>query len=146
MKYIPNIAGALLGLLFVTFALIYFLKLTPMPPPPPEGSAPAMFMGAFVPTGYLNFVKALEIFGGILVAFPLTRNFGLLVLGPIIVNILAFHFFIMKGVGLLQPPLILIVVLAGYLLWCGRQAFTGLLGQTSAPKVYRTAGTDVALK
>ena len=58
-------------------------------------------MIAFAPTGYLTFVKVLEVVGGILVALPRTRNFGLLILGPIIVNILAFHVFVMKGEGLL---------------------------------------------
>jgi hypothetical protein len=38
--------------------------------------------------------------GGLLVAIPKSRNLGLLILGPIIVNILAFHIFIMKGATL----------------------------------------------
>ena len=75
----------------------------------------------------MTFVKALELIGGVLVAIPRTRNFGLLVLGPIIVNILAFHLFIMKGEGLLNPLLLLIVALASYLLWVGRKAFADLL-------------------
>jgi hypothetical protein len=128
MKHAPTIAGILLGLIFVVFGLIYFLKLIPMPPPPLAGSPPALFMGALYPTGYLDFVKVLEILGGVLVAVPRTRNFGLLVLGPIIVNILAFQVFIMKGAGLLDPPVILITALAAFLLWSGRKAFAALLG------------------
>lgn len=127
MKALPNIAGGLLGLLFVVFALIYFLKLTPMPPPPPEGSPPALFMGALYPTGYLDFVKAFEIIGGVAVAIPRMRNFGLLVLGPIIINIIAFHIFITKGADLFNPILIAIVLLTLFLLWSGRKAFAGLL-------------------
>jgi hypothetical protein len=46
------------------------------------------------------------------VAIPRTRNFGLLILGPILVNILAFHVFITKGAGLFDPMLLGIVVLA----------------------------------
>jgi putative oxidoreductase len=128
MKYAPTIAGALLGLLFIAVSLMFFFKLGPMPPPPPEGSPPALFMGAFIPTGYMNFVKVLELLGGILVAIPRTRNFGLLVLGPIIVNILAYHIFVTKG-GLFDPPFMvpIIVVLAGYLLWVARRKFAGLL-------------------
>jgi len=72
-------------------------------------------------------VKIFEVIGGLLVAIPRTRNFGLLVLGPILVNILAFHIFIMKGVGLANPMLIVIVLLAIYLLWVGRKGFAGLL-------------------
>ena len=126
MKHLPNIAGGLLGLLFVMAGVTVLLKLGPTPPAPPEGSAAALFMGAFVPTGYLTFVKVLEILGGLLVAIPRTRNFGLLILGPIIVNILAFHIFITKGEGLFAVPIILIVVLATYLMWVARKQFAAL--------------------
>ena len=127
MKYLPNIAGGLLGLAYISFGLMVLLKLGPTPPPPPEGSPAAMFMGAFGPTGYFTFVKCFEVLGGLLVAIPRTRNFGLLILGPIIINILAFDIFIMKGEGLFSPVIIIIVVLALYLLWCGRKEFAGLL-------------------
>lgn len=126
MKYLTIIAGGLLGLLFIAAGGVHFLKLVNMPPPP-AGSPAALFMGAFVPTGYLDFVKALELLGGVLVAIPRTRNWGLLVLGPIIVNILAYNIFIMRGVELFSPPMILIVVLATFLLWSGRKAFCQLL-------------------
>ena len=125
MKLASNIAGGLLGLIFIAFSLMVLLNLVHMPPPP-EGTPEAMFMGAFVPTGYLTFVKIFELIGGCLVAVPRTRNLGLLVLGPIILNILAFHTFIMKGEGLVGPPL-LIAFLGAFLLWSGRKAFAGLL-------------------
>ncbi len=127
MKYLPTIAGALLGLLFAASGAVVLLKLAPMPPLP-EGSPAAHFMAAFVPTGYLTFVKVLELLGGILVAVPKTRNLGLLVLGPIVLNILAYHAFVMKGEGLLSPPLLLIVALPLYLLWVERKRFAGLIG------------------
>ena len=128
MRYVPTVAGILLGLLFVASGLVVLLGLV-QAPPPPEGTPMAMFMGAFGPTGYLTFVKVLEVIGGILVAIPRTRNFGLLILGPIIVNIIAFHAFITKGAGLFDPPLVIIVLLATYLLWVGRKAFAGLARQ-----------------
>ncbi len=127
MKYAPTIAGALLGFLFVAFSLMVLLKLVPIPPPPADGSPIALFMGAFIPTGYVTFVKIFELIGGILVAIPRTRNLGLLVLGPIIINIVAFHTFIAKGVGLFSPPLVLIVLLAAFLLWFERKAFAQLI-------------------
>ena len=46
MKHAPNIAGGLLGLLFLVFGLNFFLKFIPMPPGPPEGSPPALLMAA----------------------------------------------------------------------------------------------------
>ena len=125
MKYLPNIAGGLLGFLFVVFGMMFLLK--PDMPAPPEGSPQALFMGAFAPTGYLHFVKVLEVLGGLLVAIPRTRNFGLLILGPIIVNILAYPVFVTKVADLLNPILIVIVLLAAFLLWAERKAFAGLL-------------------
>lgn len=129
MKHIPTISGALLGLLFVVFGLNFFLKFIPMPPGPPEGSPPALFMGALFPTGYLAFVKVCEILGGLCVALPKTRNIGLLLLGPIIVNILCFHTFLTKGATLVDPVVITITVLALFLLWTERKAFAGLVNR-----------------
>lgn len=126
MKYLPNIAGGLLGLMFIAFSSMFLFNMVPEQPAPPEGSLPAHFIAAFGPSGYLHFVKIFELIGGILVAIPKTRNWGLLVLGPIILNILAFHQFV-AGDGVFQPVLILIVLLALYLLWVGRKAFFGLL-------------------
>lgn len=125
MKIAANIAGGILGFIFVAMALMVLLNLVHMPPPP-EGTPAALFMGALGPTGYFTLVKVCELIGGCLVAIPRTRNFGLLVLGPIVVNILAFHIFIMKGHGLFGPP-ILVAVLAAFLLWAGRRSFAGLM-------------------
>ncbi len=127
MKYAANIAGGLLGLLFLIFGSNFFLNFITMPPGPHEGTPPAHFMAALYPTGYLAFVKVLEICGGVLIAIPKTRNIGLLVLGPIIVNIMCFHIFLMKGATLVDPINILISVLALFLLYCGRKSFSGLL-------------------
>jgi putative oxidoreductase len=127
MKHLPNIAGALLGLLFVMAGVVVLFHLAEGPPPE-KGSPAEHFMTALAPTGYLTFVKVLEVIGGVLVAIPRSRNFGLLVLGPIIINILAYHAFVTDPKELLSPMLILICLLAAYLLWCGRRQFAGLLG------------------
>jgi putative oxidoreductase len=125
MKIATHIAATLLGLIFIAFSILVLFKLV-SPPPPPPGSPVAMFMGAFVPSGWLTMVKLFELLGGILVVIPTTRNFGLLVLGPIIINILAFHVLVAHGAGLVGIPL-LIAVLALFLLFCDREKFLGLL-------------------
>jgi putative oxidoreductase len=125
-KWLPTVAGIVLGLLFIMASVTYLLKLVPEPKLP-EGSPIAMFMGAFGPTGYMAFVKFFELIGGVLVAIPKTRNLGLLVLGPIILNIIAFHIFVSDPKQLLNPVVIVVVVLALYLLWVARNKFIALL-------------------
>ena len=125
-KYPPIVAGILLGLLFLMASVTFFLKLVPEQKIP-EGTPTAMFMGAFGPTGCMTFVKVFELVGGVLVMIPRLRNFGLLLLGPVIVNILAFAAFVAGGKDLLNPMLIIMVVLALYLLWVGRKNFARLL-------------------
>ena len=126
-KYPPIIAGIVLGLLFVMSAVMVLFNLVKAPPPP-EGSPAAMFFGAFAPTGYLTFVKIFELVGGLVVMIPRLRNFGLLLLGPVIVNILAFHILIAGGFrDLLNPMILIMLVLALYLLWVGRKNFASLL-------------------
>ena len=127
MKIASTIAGALLGLVFVAFGSMVLFNLAPPPPPFPEGSPGAHFMAAFAMTGYLKFVKLFEVIGGLLVAIPKTRRAGLLVLGPILVNILAFHLFITAGNGLFSPILVAIVVLTLFLVWVERAAFAAFL-------------------
>lgn len=126
MKHLPSVAGVLLGLPFVAFGLMVLLKMAPIPEMARDTPAGA-FQEAFGPTGYLNFVKLCEVLGGLLVMIPRTRNLGLLVLGPILVNILAYHQFVMKGAGLFDPMIIVLCLLAVYLLWAERQAWRGLV-------------------
>jgi putative oxidoreductase len=126
-KCIPIIAGALLGVLFIMSAVVILFNLVKAPPLP-EGSPAAMFMGALAPTGYLTFIKVIELLGGIFVAIPRTRNLGLLFLGPIIVNILAFHIFISKGQGVFGIPLVISLV-SLYLLWVERRAWAALFAR-----------------
>lgn len=126
MKYIPNILGGLLGVAFIAFSVMFFFNLMKSEPPVP-GSLTEHFMTAVGPTGYMHFVKICELIGGILCAIPLTRNIGLLFLGPVILNILAFHTFVAKD-GI-DPVTGLIAVLAAYLLWAGRKNFAALLNR-----------------
>ncbi len=130
MKIASHIAGVLLGLLFLLASGGFFYMLISKTPPPANfapGSTADFFMKAVIPTGFMVFVKCLELIGAVLVMIPKTRNFGLLVLGPIIINILAFHIFIDHPQDLLNPMIIMIVLLAAFLLWSGRKAFAGLL-------------------
>ena len=85
---------------------------------------------AFWPTGYVKFVKMFEFIGGIVVMIPRLRNIGLLLLGPVIVNIIAFHVLVDDPKELLDSNRCgssVIVFCALYLLWEARTKFAGLL-------------------
>jgi putative oxidoreductase len=125
MKYAPLIASLLLGGLFIMSASVVLLGMAPMPELPKDTPI-ASFMAAFGPTGYMTFVKVLELLGGLLVLLPRTRNAGLLILGPIIVNILAFHQFV-AGDGILEPMLLAISLLSLYLIWVERGRWKALI-------------------
>ena len=127
MKHIPNIVGGLLGLLFLLFGLNFFFSFLPSPPKPEAGSHAAMFFASIYMSGFLAFIKVLEIIGAILVAIPKTRNWGLLVLGPIVIGILLTNIYVIRGGAVLQPPVIAISVMSAYLLWTARDKFLNLL-------------------
>jgi hypothetical protein len=124
MKYLPTIAGALLGLLFVAFSVPVLLDMKM--DAPPMNSDVTTFMTVFATTGYLKFVKFFELLGGILVAIPRTRNLGLLCLGPVIVNIVAFNALVAKA-GVFHPISLVIYALSLYLLWVERNSWKALV-------------------
>ena len=125
MRIAAHIVAALFGLMFLFGGLFFFFGT--LPPGPPEDSVPGKFMAAFGPTGYMAFVKVCEIVGGALVIVPKTRNLGLLVLGPIVINILCFHGFVARGGW--NGAHAFITAAALFLLWSERQAFGGLLNR-----------------
>lgn len=132
MKNIPKIAGALLGLAFIVFGLNHFFQFFAVGgngKPSPE----AMSFFSATGKGFMSYVKVFEIIGGILVTIPLTRNWGLLILGPILINIIAVNVFIMGGNSVFQAPIIGLCALAAYLLWDARHKFCALI-DCCAPK------------
>jgi hypothetical protein len=61
-KYLPCMAGVLLGLCFLAASIPVLFNLISIPKMP-EGTPAASFMAAFVPTGYVKFVKLFEFTG-----------------------------------------------------------------------------------
>jgi len=126
MKYTVLIASILLGGFFIMSSSVFLLGKGPTPELPKDTPI-AAFMAAFGPTGYMTFVKVLELLGGVLLLVPKTRNIGLLIIGPIIVNILAFHQFVAKD-GIFQPVLLGMALVSLYLLWAERARWKALIG------------------
>ncbi len=122
MKAATIIARTLLGLVFVVFGSNAFLHFIPMPPPP-AGLA-GDFMKSLFLSHYFYVVSVTQVLGGLLVLSGRFTALGLLLLGPVIVNILCFHLFL-NHEGL--PLAIAVAVLALFLLWQKRGNFAGLL-------------------
>lgn len=120
MKTLSSIVATLLGLMFVVFGLNFFLQFIAIPSPE-QGTPAANFIGAMYGSGYLKFVKVLEILGGVLLLLPRLRNWGLVIIGAIVVNIASFHIFFFGGIK--APEVIFAIAAVLFLAYVGRRGF-----------------------
>jgi uncharacterized membrane protein YphA (DoxX/SURF4 family) len=121
MKIATIIARSLLGFVFIVFGSNKFLHFLPNPPMTGEAGA---FIGAMFMTHYLYVIATCEVTGGILLLTGRYAPLGLTLVGPVVVNILAFHTF-MAPSGL--PIALTVSALALFLLWSYREHFAGLV-------------------
>jgi len=119
MKYATLAARFLLAAIFIVFSLNFWLHFLNLPGPAADSPA-GTFMGVLFTTGYLAAVKVLELLGGIFVASGRLLGAGLLILGPIILNILFVDIFLTRA---FNPLSALAAVLALFLLWTKREKF-----------------------
>ena len=135
-RFLPTAARLVLGVVFVVFGLNGFLGFLPQPPVPEAAGA---FLGALAQAGYVfPLVKAIEVAAGLMLLSNRFVPFALVLLAPIVVNIVAFHF-------LLAPPNALtLVVLFGeaYLGWAYRAHFRSLFSREARPSEAGTAGPE----
>lgn len=127
MRIAAIIAGILLGLLFLMASVTYLFDLIPKDKLPSMTPLQVQFMDLFASTRWMTFVKVLELLGGVLVMVPKTRRLALLILGPIIVNILAYHLLVAKGDGLANPLMLAVPVLALFLVWVDRRIWAAFI-------------------
>ena len=123
MKIAALIARILLGLIFVFFGLNAFLHFLPAQLPP--GLA-GQFAGAMFQSHYILFVSGIQVISGVLLLVNRYVPFALTILGPVIVNILLFHF-LMLPVG--WQPGVLVAILWIILFIRYRQYFSGIFVQ-----------------
>ena len=122
-SHIPRI---LLGLAFVVFATNYFVPFLPAPAAPPP--AAGAFLGVFVASGFLGFIKALELAIGLLLLSNRLVPLALALLAPILVGITAFHI-LLEPAGLVVP--LVLVALELIVAWTYRAAFAPMLHWTT---------------
>jgi len=124
VKILTLVPRILLGLLFVVFGLNGFLNFLSMGPPP-SGLA-GQFIGALVGSHYFWVVAALQVAGGALLLVNRFVPLGLVLLGPVIVNIILYHVF-MNPSGIVLP--IVVVILWLIVFYAHRQYFSGIFAQ-----------------
>lgn len=124
MRVLTLIARLLLGVLFLVFGLNGFLNFLSMGPPP-SGLA-GQFIGALFVSHYYWAIAALQVVAGVLLIVGRYVPLALVLLGPIIVNILLYHIFLM--------PAGIVLAVVATLLWfivyySHRQYFSGIFVQ-----------------
>ena len=131
MKYVIIAARVLLGLMFLAAGLLGILH--PMTPPP--GMPPdAVTLGTILAvSGWMKFVDVLMVLGGLLLLVGRYVPLGLVLLGPVVVNILLFHLCLEGGKGIV--PGIVAAVLEVFLIFVYRLSFRGLFD--AAPEVLK---------
>lgn len=123
MKIAALIARILLGAIFTVFGLNGFLHFIPMVPPP--GLA-GQFLTVLADAHYIILVAGVQVIAGVLLLINRFVPLALVLLGPVIVNILAFHA-LMAPSGL--PMAIVVAILWGILAWYSRRNLSGILAE-----------------
>lgn len=100
MKIAKTIPAYLLGIIFLVFGSNFFFHFLPMSSSAPQPDAVKSFMSAIYPTGFLTFVKVIEVTAGILLLIKKTQPLALILIAPIVVGINAYEIFIAHQPGL----------------------------------------------
>jgi len=129
MKIAIIISRVLLGLGFTIFGL-NILHPFMTQPPPPEGLV-TQFLVVMGPTHWMTLVGTFQLLGGILVLIGGTAPLGLVLLGPVLVNILAFHIFLEGGQGI--APGLVFSILEVFLLYAYRSYFRSVFTTSASP-------------
>jgi hypothetical protein len=134
MRFLPHIARVLMGLMFFVFGLNGFFHFIPQPKDAmPEGVM--ALMGGFMKSGYMMpLIFGTQTLVGFLLLINCVVPLALALIAPVIVNIIAFHIFLMPST---IAPGIVVLVLEIYLAWTYRRVFAPML----AFKVKPGAGT-----
>jgi putative oxidoreductase len=120
MAKVIVVARILLGLMFFAFGLIGILNLVKAPLPPGDAG---VFVSVLMGHGYMKFVSLLEVIGGLLLLVGRYVPLGLVILGPILVNILLYHILLLWEGAVVG---IVATVLEIFLIWAYRLSFRGL--------------------
>jgi putative oxidoreductase len=127
MNKVIVVARILLGALFVLFGSNFFLHFLKMPMPTGDAGT---YMGVLFMHHFLYVVGALQLIGGLLLLVGRFVPLGLVLLGPVIVNIILYHL-LLEPVGV--APGVVVTLLELFLLFAYRKSFRGLFD--AAPEI-----------
>lgn len=124
VRFLPAIARALMGLVFLVFGLNGFLRFIPQPKDAMPDNVMAL-LGGFMKSGYMMpLISGTQVLVGALLLLNCFVPLALALIAPVIVNIIAFHLFLMPStIG----PGIVVLILEIYLVWCYRRVYAPML-------------------
>jgi uncharacterized membrane protein YphA (DoxX/SURF4 family) len=129
-RYLPAVARVLMGLMFFVFGLNGFLHFIPQPKDPMPDGVMAL-MGGFMKSGYMMpLIFGTQTLVGALLLLNYFVPLALSLIAPVIVNIIAFHIFLMPAT---IAPGIVVLALELYLAWSYRSAFRPMLVLRAKP-------------
>lgn len=123
MKSAILISRIFLALAFIVVGLNGFFNFLPGPTFQP-GTPSGDFMNVLANTNWMKFISAFQIAGGILLLIGGSAPLGLVILGGILANIFAFHFFLDGGKNL--GPAIILSLLELFLIFAYRNHFKAI--------------------
>jgi putative oxidoreductase len=127
MKIASLIVRILLGALFVFAGSNHLFNFVPKQPLPP--GVAGQFVGAMMDSGYLYFIGACEVLGGLLLIVNQFVPLGLTILGPLVINILVINLLIAPKAAPVAIVMILFWLLGA---WPFRPVFLPLLRRKPA--------------
>lgn len=129
-RYLPTVARILMGLMFFVFGLNGFLHFIPQPKETMPEAVMAL-MGGFMKSGYMMpLIFGTQTLVGGLLLLNCFVPLALALIAPVIVNIIAFHIFLMPSTIALG---IVVLILELYLAWSYRSAFRPMLVLRAKP-------------
>ena len=127
MKKFTNLPVYLLSLIYLVFGLNYFLHFLTMPPMTGDANT---FIGLLHSTGFLAFVKVLEVILAVLIVVPASRALAIILIAPITINILLFEITIVHqpGIG------ILLVLLNAWVIYTNKNKYNSIVSSQNIQK------------
>lgn len=130
MKAATLIVRVLMGLGFVIFGLNILHPFLPQPPMP-EGTPMTQFVMVMASSGWMKLIGFFQLLGGLLVLSGRMAPLGLTILGGVLVNILATHWFLQNGEGI--APGLVFSAFELFLIYAYRKNFAGIFSTSAQP-------------